>query len=132
MHPPNSPELSNKFDLCDDLSEIFALLYTDPDGGPGDLRELLKANKCTREDLEDAALGLSDAGMHSAAKIVLSFAKVSPSEDDLDICPFSEGSRDAKRWHENLPWQRERRRAWREEQRRRKRNGTWYVARNKT
>jgi hypothetical protein len=132
MQPPNSEKQPTKYDLCDDLAEIFAMLYTDPDGGPGDLRELLKANKCTREDLEDAALGLTDAGMHAAAKIVLSFAKVAASEDAGDICPFAEGTRDAKRWYADLPYKREQRRKWREEQRQRKRNGTWHVRRNKT
>jgi hypothetical protein len=110
------------------------MLYTDPDGGPGDLRELLKAqaHRCTREDLEDAALGLTDAGMRKAAKIVSEFAKVAVSEDDLDVCHYAEGTRDARRWYAGLPYKREQRRKWREEQRQRKRNGTWHVRCSKT
>jgi hypothetical protein len=127
MQPPSNEKPASKYDLCDDMAEIFAMLYDE--GGPDDLRELLRANKCTREALEDAALGLTDAGMHKAARIVTDSAKISPSEDYGDICPYKEGSKDAEWWHQALSRQRASRRWWREEQRRRKRAGTWHVRR---
>ena len=124
---PNSQETnkSNKFELCDDLSEVFAMVFTDPEGGAAALRELLKIGDYVREDLEDAALDLTDAGMHKACKVVKEFAKTAPSEDDRDVCPHPEGSANAKAWHQSLPHRRQRRRAWRAEKRRRKRDGTW-------
>ena len=82
--------------------------------------------KSTRETLEDAAVGLTDAGMHKAARIVLEFAKDAPSEDDREeACPY-EGEANIRAWHQSAPHRRDARRQWREERRRRKREGTWF------
>ena len=124
MTPPNSQK-RNKFELCDDHSEIFAMVYTDPEGGEPSLRKLLPMLDAPREDLEDAALSLTDAGMRTAARIVSDFAKTVPSEDERDVCPWPEGGANARNWHQSLPMRQQRRRAWRAEQRRRKRAGTW-------
>jgi hypothetical protein len=115
----------NKWDLCDDHSETFALLYDDPEGGEAGLRKLLPKVALPREELEDAALSLTDAGMRRAAKIIMDFAKDQFSECDRDVCPWPEGSSNARNWHQSLPMRQQTRRDWRAEQRRRKREGSW-------
>ena len=96
MQPETNTDV---YDLCEDYDEIFAMLYADAEGGEPGVRQLLTMREWAREDLEDAALGLTDAGMHKAAKIVTDFAKTRPSEDDLDVCPWPEGTTNAKAWH---------------------------------
>lgn len=115
----------DKYDLCDGFEEIFAMAFADPECGELGLRKLLALGHGSREDLEDAALGLADAGMHKAAKIVTEAAASHPSEDELDVCPWPEGSTNAKSWHAAAPRRRESRKLWREEKRRRKRDGSW-------
>jgi len=120
------PNKTNKFEeLCDGYDEIFALLYNDPEGGPEGLKALLKQTDLAREDLEDAALALKDAGMHRASKIVATFAAGQPSECDRDINPWPAGSVNARHWDACLPARQQSRRCSREEQRRRKRTGAW-------
>jgi hypothetical protein len=122
----NPMQKTNKFvELCDGYDEIFAMAYDDPEGGADVLRELLKAGDLAREDLEDAALGLADAGMHKAARIVKDFAQGQPSEDDHEVCPWPEGSTNAKSWHAGQPRRKASGKLWREEIRRRKRDGSW-------
>jgi hypothetical protein len=125
MQPETKETNKDKYDLCTDYDEIIAMLFADPEGGEPGLREMLSMREWAREDLEDAALGLSDAGMHRAARIVADFAKTQPSEDDLDVCPWPEGTTNAKAWYAALPHHRASRKRWRTEVRRRKRNGTW-------
>ena len=116
---------TNKFELCDGFEEIIAMAFDDPEGGPDVLREALKATNSAREDLEDAAVGLSDAGMHKAAMIVTDFAKGQPSEAERQKCPWPEGTINARAWEAAKPSRLASARWWRAEQRRRKRNGTW-------
>ena len=89
----------DRYDPAEDYEEIIALLYADPEGGEPALRQLLTMRQWAREDLEDAALGLTDAGMHKAAEIVTDFAKTQRSEDELDVCPWPQGTTNAKAWH---------------------------------
>jgi hypothetical protein len=114
----------DKYEICDGFEEIFAMLFADPEGGEPGLCKLLSACNWAREDLEEAAVGLTDAGMHRAAKIVADFAKAQPSEDALDLCPWPEGTTNAKAWYAALPGHRVSRKWWRLEMRRRKRAGT--------
>jgi hypothetical protein len=115
----------DKFELCDDYDEIFAMVFNDREVGEAGLKALLKKLDLAREDAEDAALGLADAGMHKAAKIVTDFAQGQPSECDRDVYPWPPNTTNAKHWHASQP-KRQQSREWsRAERRRRKREGTW-------
>lgn len=121
---PEEPN-KDKWSLADGAEEVLALLYNDPEGGAAGLRQLLQAGGYARETLEDAAIGLTDAGMHKAAKIVAEFAAVAPSEDSREVCPYDPNSINARAWHASAQHRRDARRQWRAERRRRKRDGSW-------
>jgi hypothetical protein len=92
-------EPSNEFSEFETLPEQFA--YTYKIYGAKPLRNSLAGvDGLTRESLEDTATELIEMDLPKVAAIVLEAAATAPSEADL--CPYPEGTANAKGWHQTL------------------------------
>ena len=96
---------SDPFSQFETAGEILGFVYRQCTAD--DLRQLFtfdEAKQFHREFLEDAAAELAQAGMLKASAIVASAAKDAPSQ--VEVCPYQEGSANARSWHCRQEWRR--------------------------
>ena len=94
---------SREFEVLDSPAEVCGYMFHAY--GEDVLRQALDVSRekgvlNKRENLEEIAAELAEAGMVRASEIVLEYAAQSPSEADL--CPYEPGTTNYRAWHQSL------------------------------